>query len=250
VAYGDALDEQLALEADIPRRGLGSVPHAYVEAHIEQGPILEAEGFDIGVVTGIQGSRWFTVTLTGATAHAGTAPLRGRKDAVQDMLRAVAALNALTADPTDTLRFTVARVEVSPNTSNSVANRVRFTIDLRHPDEAVLRAKGDAILATIRAAVRDCDVALEENFHAMPVVFDPLVTGTVAAAAAEEGLRARAIPSGAFHDAQFVVPVCPTGMIFVPSRRGISHNPAEYSSPAQLAAGARVLMRTLAALAE
>jgi N-carbamoyl-L-amino-acid hydrolase len=250
VAYGDALDEQLALEADIPRRGLGSVPHAYVEAHIEQGPILEAEGFDIGVVTGIQGSRWFTVTLTGATAHAGTAPLRGRRDAVQDMVRAITALNALTADATDTLRFTVARVEVSPNTSNSVANRVRFTIDLRHPDEAVLRAKGDAILATIQGAVRDCDVALEENFHAMPVVFDPLVTGTVAAAAAEEGLRARAIPSGAFHDAQFVVPICPTGMIFVPSRRGISHNPAEYSSPAHLAAGARVLMRTLAALAE
>jgi N-carbamoyl-L-amino-acid hydrolase len=250
VAYGDALDEQLALEADIPRRALGGVPHAYVEAHIEQGPILEAEGFDIGVVSGIQGSRWFTVTLTGETAHAGTAPLRGRKDAVQDMLRAVAALNALTADPTDTLRFTVARVEVSPNTSNSVANRVRFTIDLRHPDEAVLRAKGDAILATIQAAVRDCDVALLENFHAMPVVFDPMVTGAVAEAAAAEGLRHRAIPSGAFHDAQFVVPVCPTGMIFVPSRRGISHNPAEYSSPAQLAAGARVLMRTLAALAE
>ena len=249
VAYGDALDEHLALEADLPRRGLGSVPHAYVEAHIEQGPILEAEGFDIGVVSGIQGSRWFTVTLQGATAHAGTAPLRGRKDAVQDMVRAITALNALTADPTDTLRFTVARVEVSPNTSNSVANRVRFTIDLRHPDEAVLRAKGDAILATIQGAVRDCDVALEENFHAMPVVFDPMVTGMVAAMADAEGLRSRAIPSGAFHDAQFVAAVCATGMIFVPSRRGISHNPAEYSSPAQLAAGARVLMRVLQELA-
>jgi N-carbamoyl-L-amino-acid hydrolase len=253
VAYGDALDEQLALEADIPRRALGGqggmTPHAYVEAHIEQGPILEAEGVDIGVVSGIQGSRWFTVTLTGETAHAGTAPLRGRRDAVQDMLRAVAALNALTSDPTDTLRFTVARIEVSPNTSNSVANRVRFTIDLRHPDEAVLRAKGDAILATIQAAVRDCDVALLENFHAMPVVFDPMVTGAVAEAAAAEGLRHRAIPSGAFHDAQFVVPVCPSGMIFVPSRKGISHNPAEYSSPAQLAAGARVLARVLARLA-
>lgn len=83
----------------------------------------------------------------------------------------------------------------------------------------------------------------------MPVVFDPLVTRTVAAGAAAEGLRHRALPSGAFHDAQFVVPVCPTGMIFVPSRKGISHNPAEYSSPAQLAAGARVLVRTLVTLA-
>ena len=254
IRYGDALAEQLALEADIARRPLGyqaggGRPHAYVEAHIEQGPILEAEGFDIGVVSGIQGSRWFTVTLSGATAHAGTAPLRGRLDAVQDMVRAVVALNALTADATDTLRFTVARVEVSPNTSNSVANLVRFTIDLRHPDEAVLRAKGDAIEAVIRGAVAGCGVAIEENFHAMPVVFDPLVTGAVAAAAAAEGLRHRVLASGAFHDAQFVVPVCPTGMIFVPSRAGISHNPAEYSSPAQLAVGARVLTRTLVALA-
>ena len=253
IRYGDALAEQLALEADIPRRGLGAkggiTPHAYVEAHIEQGPILEAERVDIGVVSGIQGSRWFTVTLSGATAHAGTAPLRGRLDAVQDMVRAVVALNALTADPSDTLRFTVARVEVSPNTSNSVANRVRFTIDLRHPDAAVLRAKGDAIEGVIRGAVAGCAVSIEENFHAMPVVFDPLVTGAVAASAAAEGLRQRALPSGAFHDAQFVVPVCPTGMIFVPSRGGISHNPAEYSSPAQLAAGARVLVRTLVTLA-
>lgn len=253
VRYGDALAEQLAAEADIPRRALGGpggvVPHAYVEAHIEQGPILEAEGLDIGVVSGIQGSRWFTVTLTGATAHAGTAPLRGRRDAVQDMVRAITALNALTADASDTLRFTVARIEVAPNTSNSVANRVRFTIDLRHPDAAVLREKGDAIEATIRDAVAHCGVAVEENFHAMPVVFDPLVTGAVAAAAAAEGLRHRALPSGAFHDAQFVVPICPTGMIFVPSRDGISHNPAEYSTPGQLAAGARVLVRSLASLA-
>jgi N-carbamoyl-L-amino-acid hydrolase len=249
ISYGAALDEQLAAEADIPRRALGFRPHAYIEAHIEQGPILEAEGADIGVVTGIQGSRWFTVTLAGESAHAGTAPLRGRRDAVQDMLRAVAALNDLTADPTDTLRFTVARIEVSPNTSNSVASLVRFTIDLRHPDEAVLRAKGDAIEGVVRGAVRNCDVSMEENFHAMPVAFDPMVTGAVAAAAAAEGLRHRALPSGAFHDAQFVVPVCPTGMIFVPSRRGISHNPAEYSSPTQLAAGARVLVRALAALA-
>ena len=259
IRFADALAEHLAAEADLPRRALGVVPnapppygappHAYVEAHIEQGPLLEAGGQDIGVVTGIQGSRWFTVTLTGETAHAGTAPLRGRRDAVQDMLLAVAALNALTADPTDTLRFTVGRIEVSPNSSNSVANRACFTIDLRHPDAAVLRAVGDAVVPTIQQAVRGCDVAVLENFHAMPVVFDRLVTDAVARAAAAEGLRHRPIPSGAFHDAQFVVPVAPSGMIFVPSRNGISHNPAEYSSTAQLAAGARVLVGTLVELA-
>jgi N-carbamoyl-L-amino-acid hydrolase len=248
ITFGEALATHLAAEADLPRRKLGHVPHAYVEAHIEQGPILEAEGRDIGVVTGIQGSRWFTVTLAGETAHAGTAPLRGRRDAVQDMLRAITTLNTLMHDPDDILRFTVARITVSPNTSNSVADRVSFSIDLRHPDRDVLLAKGDAILPTVRSAVRDCEVDLLERFHAMPVLFDPGVVATIEAVCA--GYASRRMPSGAFHDAQFVVPIAPTGMIFVPSRKGISHNPAEYSSPAQLAAGTRVLARSLMALAE
>jgi N-carbamoyl-L-amino-acid hydrolase len=94
------------------------------------------------VVTGIQGSRWFLVEVSGKTDHAGTTPLSLRKDAVQDMLRAVAALNKLMHDPTDVLRFTVGRIEVNPNTSNSVADRVRFTIDFRHPDKAVLAERG------------------------------------------------------------------------------------------------------------
>ena len=254
IRFGDALSEQLSLEADLPRRPLGVVegpaPHAYVEAHIEQGPRLEAEGFDIGVVTGIQGSRWFLVELRGESAHAGTAPLSTRRDAVQDMLRAVTALNALMDDPTDVLRFTVARIEVHPNSSNSVAERVRFTIDFRHPSAAVLAERGDAIEATIRGAVRHCEVVVTERFHALPVEFAPLVTEAVSRAAAAQGLRALRMPSGAFHDAQFMVPLCPSGMIFVPSRKGISHNPAEYSSPAQLAAGARVLAQVLHEVAE
>ncbi|MBL6455028.1 M20 family metallo-hydrolase [Belnapia sp. T6] len=254
IRFGDALREQLALEADLPRRPLGVVegqaPHAYVEAHIEQGPRLETEGYDIGVVTGIQGSRWFLVELRGESAHAGTAPLSTRRDAVQDMVRAVTALNALMDDPTDVLRFTVARIEVHPNSSNSVAERVRFTIDFRHPAAAVLAARGDAIEPTIRAAVQHCEVTVTERFHAQPADFAPLVTEAVARATAAQGLRALRMPSGAFHDAQFMVPLCPTGMIFVPSRRGISHNPAEYSSPVQLAAGTRVLAQVLAELAE
>ncbi len=127
VRFADALASHLASETDLPDRPLGSQPHAYVEAHIEQGPRLEAEGLDIGVVTGIQGSRWFTVTLTGETAHAGTTPLALRRDAVQDMVRAIAALNALMHDPQDVLRFTVGRIVVEPNTSNSVPNRASFT---------------------------------------------------------------------------------------------------------------------------
>ncbi len=249
IRFADALAEHLAAERHLPHRPLGGHPHAYVEAHIEQGPLLEAEGLDIGVVTGIQGSRWFSVTLTGESAHAGTTPLALRRDAVQDMIRAITALNELTADPQDVLRFTVGRIAVSPNTSNSVAETARFSIDLRHPEAAVLLARGDAIAATIRAAVRHADVAITEDFHAMPAIFDARVIAAVERAAAADGVGYRRMPSGAFHDAQFVVPVAPTGMIFVPCRNGVSHNPAEYSSAAQLAAGTRVLTRTLMELA-
>lgn len=249
IRFADALAGHLATEADLPRRKLGSQPHAYVEAHIEQGPRLEAENVDIGVVTGIQGSRWFTVTLSGDTAHAGTTPLALRRDAVQDMVRAITALNALMHDPKDVLRFTVGRIVVEPNTSNSVANRASFTIDFRHPDKDVLLARGNAIPGVIQAAVRDADVTVQENFHALPVQFAPLVVEAVQRAATTHGFSHMRLPSGAFHDAQFVVPVCPTGMIFVPCRKGISHNPAEYSSSSQLVAGTHVLTQTLIDLA-
>ena len=250
VSFGDALAEQLALEGDLPRRPLGGRPHCYVEAHIEQGPLLEAAGQQIGVVTGIQGSRWFTVTLEGASAHAGTAPLSLRRDAVQDAVRAITALNALTHDPDDVLRFTVGRIVVSPNSSNSVAGRVTFTIDLRHPDAAVLGARGDAIADTVRAAVTSTAATVTEVFHAMPIRFDPGVIDAVRQAAIAEGASHRPMPSGAFHDAQFVAGICPSGMLFVPCRDGISHNVAEYASPSDLATGARVLARTLLALAD
>ena len=253
VRFGAALREHLAAESDIPRRPLGVVegraPHAYVEAHIEQGPRLEAEGRDIGAVTGIQGSRWFVVELAGETAHAGTAPLSLRRDAVQGMVRAAGALNALMRDPSDVLRFTIGRIEVSPNTSNSVADLVRFTIDLRHPSAEVLRERGDAIEATVREAARSCGVSVAERFSAQPAEFHPAVVGAVERAAAAQGFSALRMPSGAFHDAQFMVPLCPTGMVFVPSRKGVSHNPAEYSEPEQLAKGTRVLAEVLAELA-
>lgn len=253
IRFGDALAEHLGLEADIVRRPLGVVegqaPFAYVEAHIEQGPRLEAESQDIGVVTGIQGSRWFLVEINGKSDHAGTAPLSLRRDAVQDMVRAIDALNGLMHDPTDVLRFTVAHIEVEPNTSNSVAAVARFTIDFRHPDDAVLQARGNAIEGVIQSALRTCTAQVTERFHAIPTDFAPLVPDAVEAAARAQGLRAVRLPSGAFHDAQFIHPLCPTGMIFVPCRAGVSHHPAEYAEPAALAAGTRVLAQVLADLA-
>jgi N-carbamoyl-L-amino-acid hydrolase len=249
VTWARALAEHLQEERHLPVRALGGAPFAYVEAHIEQGPRLEAEDYDVGVVTGIQGSRWFAVEIRGKTDHAGTTPLALRQDAVQDMVRAIAALNELMRDPADVLRFTVGRVEVLPGSSNTVADTARFTIDFRHPDNAVLQARGNAIAGVIQAAVRGCAVSVTERFHAVPVAFQPDVPDAVERAAKAQGLRALRMASGAFHDAQFLVPLCPTGMIFTPCRAGVSHHPAEYSEPGQLAAGTRVLAQTLAELA-
>lgn len=249
VTFGQALAETLAAEADLPRRPLGGRAHAYIEAHIEQGPKLETEGLDIGIVTGIQGSRWFTVTVEGASAHAGTTPVSMRRDALQAAVRAITALNGLTADPTDMLRFTVGRMEVEPGSSNSVAGRVRFTIDLRHPDATILRKIGDAIAATVEAAVGPCTARVEERFTATPLAFDPALLAAIARAATALGLAALPMPSGAFHDAQLVAGVVPSAMIFVPSRDGISHNPAEYTAAPQLAAGTRSLAAALVAVA-
>jgi N-carbamoyl-L-amino-acid hydrolase len=249
ITWADALREHLAAEADIPRRPLGGKPFAYLEAHIEQGPRLEAEGKDIGVVTGIQGSRWFTVEVFGKTDHAGTTPLSLRRDAVQDALRAITALNTLMHDPTDVLRFTVGSIKVSPDTSNSVADKVRFTIDFRHPDNAVLQARGNAIAGVIQAALKTCTATVTERFHAIPSDFDPMVPAVVEHWSAALGLKAMRMPSGAFHDAQFLVPVCPTGMLFLPCRAGVSHHPSENAEPAALAAGTRVLAEALLDLA-
>lgn len=246
VTFGAALAEQLAAEADLQRRPLGGAAHAYIEAHIEQGPTLEAEGLDIGIVTGIQGSRWFTVTVTGASAHAGTTPVSLRRDGLQAALRAIAALNGLTADPTDLLRFTVGSFVVEPGSSNSVAGRVRFTIDLRHPDGLLLTEKGNAIAAVVADAAYPCAAETEERFTAAPLAFDAEVLAGIEQATQALGLSWRRMPSGAFHDAQLVARAVPSAMIFVPSRDGISHNPAEFTSPSQLAAGTRALAAALA----
>ncbi len=222
---------------------------AYVEAHIEQGPRLEEAGLPIGVVTGIQGCRWFDVEVFGETAHAGTTPAANRRDALQDAVAIVAALNGLMADETDTVRFTVGRFDVRPNSPNSVAEYVRFSIDFRHPDAAVLKSLGEAVAPTCEAAARCCDVNVTLTFEHAPCKFDDGVIASIEIAAKRLGLELMRLPSGAFHDAAFLNDRCPTGMIFVPCAKGISHNPAENASPDDLAAGAKVLAATIIELA-
>jgi N-carbamoyl-L-amino-acid hydrolase len=248
----DALAAVSAATVDIEPRKLGTPISAYLEAHIEQGPILEAAGLPIGVVTGIQGARWFEITVEGATAHAGTTPLASRRDAFQAAHRIIAALNEALADPagpTGPTRLTIGRFELEPGSVNSVPALARFSIDLRHPDSGQLQAlavRVEEIAATLAAP---CTAACKPLLTIPARRFPDRVVDLVAGASQSLRLASMRLPSGAFHDAQFIAELCPTGMIFIPSRDGLSHNEAEYSSPEEIFTGARVLAVALAELA-
>lgn len=244
----DALVTTLAA-APTPRRDLGARIDGYIEAHIEQGPVLEATGNTIGVVTMIQGSRRFTVDITGEEAHAGTTPLRVRKDALSAAVSIVTALERLMHDDTDTVRFTVGRFEVFPGSPNTVPGKAHFTIDFRHPESAVLRKLGDQVAPVAAAHARGCEVLVTEISYVEPTVFAPEVIDLVRDTAEQLGLRHMDMPSGAGHDAMHINQLCPTGMIFVPCLRGISHNESESATADDLAAGCRVLANALVALA-
>ena len=229
----------------MPRRPFAFPIAAYLEPHIEQGPQLEATGNQIGVVTGIQGARWYVVEVAGEPGHAGTAPLRGRKDAVRAAVAMIAALQELMHDETDVLRFTVGRIEVFPNSPNTVPARVTFSIDFRHPDAAVLDDRGGRIEQVCRRFAGSCAVRVTETFNRPPCVFPAPIVDAIDTASRDLGIPYLRLPSGAFHDANFIAEVAPTGMIFVPCEKGISHSPAENAKPEDLAAGARVLAAAL-----
>jgi len=248
VRFGDALSATLAATPKATRRQFEYPIGAYIEPHIEQGPRLEAEAVPIGVVTGIQGARWYVVEVVGEAAHAGTAPLRGRSDALRAAVGMIARLQEVAADPEDVVRFTVGRMTVEPNSPNTVPARVTFSIDLRHPDAEVLARLDGAIEPACRDLAGGCEVRIHRTFEREPVVFADVIVRNIEAAAAGLGLGHLRLPSGAFHDANFIADLCPTGMIFVPCAGGISHSPKEDASPGDLAAGARVLAATLVEL--
>ncbi|MBN9499947.1 MAG: Zn-dependent hydrolase [Alphaproteobacteria bacterium] len=249
VVLRDALAKTLA-EAPVRQiDGFDRNFHAYIEAHIEQGPRLEAGAKTIGVVTGIQGSQRYTLDIVGEEAHAGTTPLRVRKDALKSAVAIVSALERHMHDPADIVRFTVGRFECRPGSPNTVPGHVHFTIDFRHPDAAVLARLGSGIEAVAKAAVGPCGVAVQRITDVAPTVFDKRIVDLVRDKATALGLPNMDMPSGAGHDAMHVAPFCPAGMIFVPCERGISHNEAEAATPSDLAAGARVLVASLEALA-
>lgn len=249
VTFGAALNEALAALPQARRRSFGPPPTAYVEAHIEQGPILENLGKTIGVVSGIQGVCWYEIMVHGQSAHAGTTPRSARQDALCEAVAMIAALQAEFHDPTDTVRFTVGKVVVTPNSPNCVAERVLFTVDLRHPETAILRRLCDQVEAICRGHARHCRLEIRETLTVNACTFDPRIMTLISQQAAALRLPMTVLPSGAFHDALFLQRIAPTGMVFVPCAGGISHHPSESASPADLAAGCRVLAGTLLALA-
>ena len=220
---------------------------AFFELHIEQGPILEAEDKQLGIVTGVQGMRWYEVTVTGESAHTGATPMRLRKNALLGAARLVERINAIAETHKPDALGAVGLMEVRPNSRNVVPGEVFFCVDLRHPEAAVL----DALEAEYAKSLREiCDplgltVSSTRIWDQPPVRFDADCVSSVRRAAALTGLSAREIVSGAGHDAAYVSRVAPTAMIFVPCRGGVSHNEAEFTSKEQCAAGAQVLLQAV-----
>jgi N-carbamoyl-L-amino-acid hydrolase len=219
---------------------------AFFELHIEQGPYLEAEGKDVGIVTGVQAMRWYEMTIAGQDTHAGTTPMPRRHDALLGAARVVEAVNWAARQFPQAVG-TVGILEVKPGSPNVVPGEVFLTMDLRDPDAAVIDRMENEIAAQARGIGSELGLEIAiKSISAEPAVqFDPGCIAAVRAAAAISGYSARDMISRAGHDAAFVSRVAPAAMIFVPCKDGISHNEAEYSSKEQCAAGAQVLLQAV-----
>ena len=220
---------------------------AYFEAHIEQGPILEAEEKTIGVVTDAQGQRWYEINLTGVEAHAGPTPMHIRKDALLGAARIVDAVNKIGLDNQPYACATVGMLESYPNSRNVIPGKVFMTVDLRHPNDDIL-AKMDREL---KQAVDDItsSIGLELDFdpfwYYAPIKFDDSCVNAVRSGVEVGGYTHRDMVSGAGHDACYLSKVTPTGMIFIPCVDGISHNEVEDAKPEWVEAGGQVLLQAM-----
>ncbi len=226
-------------------------PHAYVELHIEQGPVLEDEGITIGAVTGVQGISWTELTISGQSAHAGTTPMRLRRDPGYVAAAINTGVRAIATQMGGTQVATVGRCEFHPNLVNVVPATVTMTVDLRNTDEMLLQQAESVFGALCEQLAAEEGVTIERRTLARfePVEFDASMVDLVEATARRLGHSTMRMPSGAGHDAQMLARVCPTSMVFVPSVNGLSHNIAEYTSPADITAGADVLLQVVLAAA-
>jgi N-carbamoyl-L-amino-acid hydrolase len=227
------------------------VPHAFVELHIEQGPVMEAEGIEIGAVEDLQGISWQEFVIAGQSNHAGTTPMHLRRDAGYCAAAIAVFVRELAQRLGDGAVGTVGALELHPNLVNVIASRARVTVDLRHTDEATLQRAEQELAAFVQRLADEESVTIETRRLARfePVRFDERLVALVEASARARGHRTRRMTSGAGHDAQMMARICPSAMIFVPSVKGISHNPREHTAPADLLRGANVLLDVLVALA-
>ena len=223
---------------------------AYLELHIEQGPILEAQDNAIGVVTGVQGVRWYEAAITGHESHAGTTPMPRRRDAFLACAALALEVERIALAHAPTAVGTVGRVEVEPNSPNVIPGVVRMTVDLRHHDDAALDDMEARLYAGIERIAKDgkVEIATWKLHDLAPVEFHPGCIAAVRAGAEALGLSHRDIISGAGHDAVHLAKVTPTSMIFVPCKDGLSHNEAESATIEHCAAGAQVLLEAALAL--
>lgn len=249
ISVQQGLADVRAALPELPVWALGRPVHAYIEAHIEQGPILEREACAIGVVSGIQGKRTFLVTVRGQESHAGTSIRSERQDALMATVAIISALQQLCHDVEDRVKFTVGRFVVKPNAPSVVPSLVEFSIDLRHPDSGVLQSLGEQIAPLCIQYSSPCTTTVKELSSAMSLEFPDTIREMIRKTAEGQNIPWMDILSSAGHDARYMHPLCLSGMIFIPCAGGISHNEAESVTTDDMVAGARVLVEALVALA-
>lgn len=266
-AGGLSTDEALAtvgtdgtiLGEELKRIGYGGTvepgfikPHAFVELHIEQGPILDVEGTPIGAVQNLQGISWQRVTIEGTANHAGTTPTAMRIDAGLAAAKVITFLRDRCDDSNGTTVATVGCIEFEPNAINVIPSKAVFTVDVRNPEEEKLKGEEMALADYLKELEKTDKVKIstERLVRFEPVLFDQGIVELVERAAKGRGFASRRITSGAGQDAQMIARMCPAAMIFVPSVKGISHNPEEFTQDEDLVAGANVFLDVVTKLTE
>ena len=222
----------------------GATPHAFVELHIEQGPLLEVNEVRIGAVTGVQGISWQEVVIDGQSNHAGTTPMHLRKDPAYAAAELTVFVRQLASRYGGDQVCTVGKIDLHPNLTNVVASRATLTLDVRNTDETILqKAEAEiAVFCTALAEREQVTITRRVLVRFEPVIFHDRVIDMVESAARTRGDSVQRMPSGAGHDAQMLARMCPSGMIFVPSHKGLSHNVNEHTDEADLVAGANILL--------
>lgn len=241
--FGQALKES-GYEGDISNRMSKENAMALVELHIEQGPILEDEGIDIGVVEGVCGMINFEFTFIGQADHAGTTPMKYRKDALYAACKTIQYLHDELDELDQKLVYTTGKISAHPNIHTVIPDEVKFTLDARHQDPEVIK-QVLAIIKRIPSEVEKCKVSYGEAWSRKTVMFTPEFVNHVENSAKDYGYSYKRMYSGPGHDAQFVIDIIPTTMIFVPSVDGHSHCELEYTSVKNCLKGANVIMQTL-----